>query len=79
MEQVDCREVEMMNYGIVSIVNASLERLISHLEEDFGVSLQLVTKVQKDDLYTFNYTISSDISDVILMLETIAGVNIEIK
>lgn len=79
VEQVDCREVEMMTYGIVSIVNASLERIISHLEEDFGVSLQLATKIQKDDLYTFNYTVSSDISDVILMLETIAGVDIEIK
>ena len=79
VEQVDCSEVEMMTYGIVSIVNASLERIIAHLEEDFGVSLQLVTKVQKDELYTFNYTVSSDISDIIVMLETIAGVSLEIK
>lgn len=79
VEQVDCQELEMMTYGIVSIVNASLERIITHLEEDFGVSLHLDTKSQKDDLYTFNYTMSSDISDVIVMLETIAGVNIEIK
>lgn len=79
IEQVNCDDVEMMTYGIVSIVNAPLESIITHLEEDFDVTLKLANKTQRDELYTFNYTISSDIDDVILMLETISGVTIEIS
>ncbi len=79
IEQVNCDDVVMMTYGIVSIVNAPLESIITHLEEDFDVKLKLANKAQKDELYTFNYTVSSDIEDVIVMLETISGVSIEIS
>lgn len=79
IEQVNCDDVEMLTYGIVSIVNAPLESIIKHLEEGFNVTLKLANKTQKDELYTFNYTVSSDIEDVIVMLETISGVTIEIS
>ena len=77
ISHVNASRLVLSQYDLVTMANATLHEIISHIETTFGVRLSMPGRYD-DKRYTFNYQRSNSLEEVLYILEYLTGEHCEI-
>ena len=75
--QVNASHLVLTQYDLVTMSDATLHEIISHIETTFGVRLSVAGRYD-DKRYTFNYQRSNSLEEVLNIVEYLTGEHCEV-
>ena len=75
--QVNASHLVLTQYDLVTMSDATLHEIISHIETTFGVRLSVPGRYG-DKRYTFNYQRSNSLEEVLNIVEYLTGEHCEV-
>ncbi|WP_295939808.1 FecR family protein [uncultured Alistipes sp.] len=77
ISQVNASHLVLTQYDLVTMANATLHEIVSHIETTYGVRLSIPGRYD-DTRYAFNYQRSSNLEEVLNIVEYMTGKRCEV-